>query len=371
MIDGPALGPDQIETEQIDAAQTDTVQSDTVRSDTVQSDTVQSDTARIGEAEIEQAAQALMAGRLVAFPTETVYGLGADAGRADAVAKIYAAKSRPVDHPLIVHVGLRSELDRLGRDVSADAAKLADAFWPGPLTIIVGRGSAIDPATVGGRPTVGLRMPDHPMALALLRRFAEIGSGAVAAPSANRFGGVSPTTVQHVIDDLGDVVDVILDGGPCRVGVESTIVDATGPEPELLRPGGISTVELEAVLGRPVIDRRHGPARAPGMLASHYAPQAQVRLVSATEADNLDLGPSDGLILVGDRPEGRSGGGNRWWLPTEAAGYAAQLYATLRAADINGVRRLFVVAPTDGRLLDAVLDRLTKAAAPRTEGSQS
>ncbi len=319
--------------------------------------------------EIDEAARILAAGGLVAFPTETVYGLGADATSVTAVARIFAAKGRPADHPLIVHVGRRDDLDRFGADVAPEAAKLVDAFWPGPLTVIVGRGPEIAPEATGGRDTVGLRMPDHPVALDLLAAFAAIGSGAVAAPSANRFGEVSPTTADHVAADLGADVDVILDGGPCRVGVESTIVELTGPEPLLLRPGGISVVELEAVLGREVVDGRSGRARASGMLESHYAPDAEVVLLDGDIGPTVELGPDDGLISTdGSGPAGTDLAGDRrhWRLSSDAAGYAAGLYATLRAADRVGIKRLFVVPPTHGALRGAVLDRLAKAAAPRS-----
>ncbi len=325
------------------------------------------DGASLGHEEIGAAARVLADGRLVAFPTETVYGLGADATNPDAVAGIFAAKGRPADHPLIVHVGRRDQLDRFGVDVAPEASKLADAFWPGPLTIIVGRGPEIAPETTGGRDSVGLRMPDHPVALALLEAFAAIGSGAVAAPSANRFGEVSPTTAAHVAADLGSAVDVILDGGPCRVGVESTIVEMTGPQPVLLRPGGISLVELEAVLGRRVLDGRAGSSRAPGMLDSHYAPDAEVVLLDGEKPVAVVLGPDDGLISAGARPAGAPpvDGRRHWSLPGDATGYASGLYATLRAADAAGVKRLYVVAPAHGELLAAVMDRLSKAAATR------
>lgn len=317
--------------------------------------------------EIEEAARVLADGGLVAIPTETVYGLGADATNPEAVARIFAAKGRPADHPLIVHVGRRSDLERLGVDVSPEAAKLADAFWPGPLTVIVGRGPEITPATTGGRDTVGLRMPDHPVALDLLAAFGAVGSGAVAAPSANRFGGVSPTTAEHVVADLGAMVDAVLDGGPSRVGVESTIVELTGAEPLLLRPGGISTVELEGVLGRPVRDGRSGRSRAPGMLESHYAPYADVELLDRDGLASVELGPDDGLITTGDCPTHAPpvDGRRHWRLPDDASGYAAGLYATLRAADAVGVRRMYVVGPSTGDLLSAVMDRLAKAAARR------
>ncbi|MDH3294037.1 MAG: L-threonylcarbamoyladenylate synthase [Acidimicrobiia bacterium] len=321
-------------------------------------------------AALAAAVRALVDGALVAFPTETVYGLGADATRADAVARIFAAKGRPLTHPLIVHVGRTDDLYRFGRRVGPLAERLADAFWPGPLTIIVGRSDEIAPETVGGRDTVGLRMPDHELALALLDGFALVGSGAVAAPSANRFGGVSPTTAQHVRQDFGDEVAVVLDGGPCRVGVESTIVDVSSRRPRLLRPGGISSVEIEAVLGCPLHDDRAGVSRAPGMMVSHYAPAADIVLIDGLGLIDCELGPGDGLVTLDER---RGNGRGRstphdvpvWTLPSDAAGYAAGLYATLRDADNQGVKRLLVVPPTTGVLLEAVRDRLAKAAAPR------
>ncbi len=321
---------------------------------------------------IEEAAAILARGGLVAFPTETVYGLGADAGSAAAVDRIFEAKGRPKGHPLIVHIGAADELRRYTARVPADAELLADAFWPGPLTIVVERGDGVAPETVGGLDTVGIRVPDHPLALALLRRF----GGPIAAPSANRFGSVSPTTAKHVVDDLGPALDLVLDGGPCAVGVESTIIDLTGSSPVLLRPGGISAVELEAVLGAPVLDDRAGPSRAPGMLTSHYAPRTAVDLVPGATAGSggpdaamadralvaatVDGAARVGLIAPFDHPHCPS-----WRLPADATGYAAELYATLREADRHDLDRLLIAPPNEGRLLDAVLDRLMKAAAPR------
>lgn len=315
----------------------------------------------VRQSDIDRAAEALADGKLVAFPTETVYGLGADAGRADAVAGIFEAKGRPTGHPLIVHMADGADLDRFSSGVSAMARKLADAFWPGPLTIVVGRGDAVAAETVGGMSTVGLRVPDHPVALALLRTF----GGGVAAPSANRFGSVSPTTAQHVLDDLGDRIDVVLDGGSSAIGVESTIVDVTGAEPALLRPGGIAEVELEAVLGRPIVDGRTSGAKAPGLLVSHYAPAAEVVLIEpdragAALAEGVDQGKRFGI--VGPSPMSHD---LSWPLPDDANGYAAGLYAALRSADRAGLDRILVVPPSSGPLLSAVLDRLTKAAAPR------
>ena len=313
---------------------------------------------------VDRAVAALEDGQLVAFPTETVYGLGADASSAAAVERIFVAKGRPRGHPLIVHVADLEAIDRLGSRLDDDGRRLAEAFWPGPLTLIAVRGAGVVPEATGGRDTVGLRVPDHPLTLALLRAF---GRG-LAGPSANRFGSVSPTTAAHVVADLGPAVDLVLDGGPSRVGVESTIVDLTGAEPTLLRPGGIAAVELEAVLGRPVADGRLGESRASGMLASHYAPAVPMELVEADALDGiLDRMPDGeriGLVAPfdhGHRP--------RWRLPPEAAGYGALLYSTLREADTAGIDRLLVVPPETGALRDAVVDRLTKAAAPRPDES--
>lgn len=331
----------------------------------------------LGPDDVERAAAALDAGRLVAFPTETVYGLGADASSPTAVRRIFEVKGRPTGHPLIVHVAEAADLGRFGRRVPDVAMDLARAFWPGPLTLIVERGDPIAIETTGGRDTVGLRVPDHPATLALLRAF---GRG-VAGPSANRFGSVSPTIAAHVVDDLGGHLgadDVVLDGGPCRVGLESTIVDVSGPSPTLLRPGGISAVEIEAVLGSPLLDDRGGPARASGMLASHYAPDVTVRLIEADE-----LGTALGAAVRDTSTPRPKGSAPRptmvgvvapfpvehrpsWSLPGDAASYGARLYATLRQADRCDLDLLLVVGPTRGDLRDAVLDRLVKAAAPRS-----
>ena len=231
---------------------------------------------------IDRAVAILRAGGLVAFPTETVYGLGADAGNPDAVARIFAAKGRPADHPLIVHLGSAALLDDWAIDVPPLARTLAAACWPGPLTLVLRRAGRVPDAVTGGLSTVGLRVPAHPAALALLRAF---GDG-VAAPSANRFGTVSPTTAEHVRSGLGDRVDLVLDGGPSDVGVESTIVDLSGVAtagPAILRPGGLPREVLEAIAGEPIPVREGGEVRAPGMLASHYAPDALLVLVPPAE----------------------------------------------------------------------------------------
>jgi L-threonylcarbamoyladenylate synthase len=312
-------------------------------------------------ADIAHAVEALRNGELVAFPTETVYGLGADASRAEAVAGIFTAKGRPTGHPLIVHMADMVDLERFGASVSTMANKLAGAFWPGPLTLVVERGDGVAPETVGGMSTVGLRVPDHPVALELLRAF----GGGVAAPSANRFGSVSPTTAQHVLDDLGDDVDVVLDGGPSAIGVESTIIDVTTDEPRLLRPGGISEVEIEAVVNRPVVDGRTGDARAPGLLVSHYAPKAQVVLVDKADLPAALASANDDGLTVGVIGPVTVEHRHHWPLADNATAFAVALYATLREADAHRLDRLLVVPPSDGRLLSAVMDRLSKAAAVR------
>jgi L-threonylcarbamoyladenylate synthase len=310
--------------------------------------------------DVEQGADALRRGLLVAFPTETVYGLGADATNQGAVARIFTAKGRPPGHPLIVHVAGAAGVAgwaQLDAEVAAQVAALAEAFWPGPLTVVVPGSGRAAPEAVGPQATVGLRVPAHPVALALLEEF----GGGVAAPSANKFGRVSPTTAAHVLDDLDGIVDVVVDGGPADVGVESTIVELIGGSPVLLRPGGVSRDELEAVLGM-VVGPARGESRAPGMLRSHYAPDATVELGTPEQA--AGLGHGTGLeigviapLAVSHRPS--------WQLPADASGYARCLYAALRDADRQGVRRLLIVPPSNGSLVDAVLDRLTKAAAPR------
>jgi L-threonylcarbamoyladenylate synthase len=315
------------------------------------------------ESSVARAVEALRAGELVAFPTETVYGLGADAANPAAVRRLFAVKGRPADHPVIVHVAYATQLDEIARDVPDVARRLADAFWPGALTLVVARNpDRVVDAVTGGRPTVGLRVPDHPLALALLDAF---GSG-VAAPSANRFGRVSPTTAAHVRADLGDDVRVILDGGPCRVGVESTIVDVTGPVPVILRVGAVTRPEIEAVVGREVGLQTTGVIAAPGTGASHYAPRATVEVVDAPAiADRarthiaagkrvgvLALTPPDelpdDLVVLG--------------APRDVDDYARVLYARLREADERSLDVLLVVPPPDSDGLGAaVTDRLWRA----------
>lgn len=287
-----------------------------------------------------RAAAVLKGGGLVAFPTETVYGLGADARDARAVARIFAVKGRPSDHPLIVHIASAAAMAEWAVAIPALAVTLAEHFWPGPLTLVLRRAGSVPDAVTGGQATVGLRVPSHPVALALLA-----ASGcALAAPSANRFGRVSPTTAQHVHDDLGDDVDLILDGGPCAVGVESTIVDLTGASPAILRPGGLAREALEAVAGCALPVRTTG-VRASGTLDSHYAPRARVRVVEP-EALASELAR---LRARGTRVE-------------VVAAEAETLYAALRDADRRGAELILVARPEESGLGLAVADRLRRAA---------
>jgi L-threonylcarbamoyladenylate synthase len=300
--------------------------------------------------QIQRAVEVLRAGGLVAFPTETVYGLGADAANSDALHRLYAVKGRPADHPVIVHVAHAAQLDDIAVDVPTVAHELAAACWPGPLTLVVRkRGGVVADEATGGLATVGIRVPDHPLALALLDAF----GGGIAAPSANRFGKVSPTTAQHVRDDLDGDVDVVLDGGPCRVGVESTIVDVTRQPPVVLRLGGITEERLAAIVGEPLARRIDGAIASPGTLPSHYAPHARVEIVpagavAARAAALRAAGERVAVIEASDRADDD----------------ARQLYTRLRAADADGADVvLAVIPPSDTGLAAAVADRLRRAAA--------
>lgn len=318
--------------------------------------------------DIARAAAVLAGGGLVAFPTETVYGLGADAASDAAVARIFAAKSRPHSHPLIVHLADAAQLDDWAIEVPDIARRLARAAWPGPLTLILRRGPRVSPATTGGAATVGLRVPAHPVAQALLRRF----GGGVAAPSANRFGAVSPTTADHVARDLGDTVDYLLDGGACEVGVESTIVDLSRGRPVLLRPGGMPRAAIEAITGPLAAPDAAAPA-APGTLASHYAPRAEVIAVAPDEV------PAAVAAAIAAHGSARvavlaPAGAFAAWpalpahahrLPDDLAGIARALYAALRDLDAAGVDVVIAALPPAVGLGEAVGDRLRRAAGPR------
>jgi L-threonylcarbamoyladenylate synthase len=325
--------------------------------------------------DIEGAAAALREGKLVAFPTETVYGLGADAQNVHAVARIFAVKGRPANHPLIVHIASARELPNWAAHVPDGAWRLAEACWPGPLTLLLAKGPRVPLTTTGGLRSVGLRVPAHPMALALLRRF----GGGIAAPSANRFGCVSPTCAEHVQRDLGSDVDVLLDGGPCSVGVESTIVDLTHDVPLLLRPGGVAAEELESILGVKLGRAAPADVRAPGMLASHYAPRALVELVEPAELAPRarELGGAGRRVVVlvsstDDRASLRGlSGVSLLDLGASDDDAAQRLYSALRQADVDGAD-VVLASPPSARdahgIAEALADRLTKAAGPRSRG---
>jgi len=317
--------------------------------------------------DLGQALRALARGGLVALPTETVYGLGADAARPSAVANIFAVKGRPRAHPLILHLAAALSDDSTfggwadGR--SAAARELARQFWPGPLTLIVRRGSRVIDEVTGGAPTVGLRIPRHPLAQSLLTAF----GGAIAAPSANRFGGVSPTTAAHVVADLGDAVDYVLDGGPCEIGLESTIVDVSGARPALLRPGGISREAIEAVLGEPLASGSATPAS--GTLPSHYAPRA---LVTAAPVHQLAAAAAAAVrpaavlapraVLAGlPLPPDVSVAA----LPDDPDDIARVLYGALRDLDARGLATIVTWLPDTAGVNAAIADRLRRAAGPR------
>ncbi|MDQ3459468.1 MAG: L-threonylcarbamoyladenylate synthase [Deinococcota bacterium] len=309
---------------------------------------------------LTQAVETLRSGGLVAFPTETVYGLGADALNPAAVAKVFAAKGRPADHPLIVHLAASSALPDWAVDVPDEAYGLAGRFWPGPLTLILTRHPRVPGAVTGGQATVGLRVPAHPVAQRLLEAF---GSG-VAAPSANRFGKLSPTTAAHVRAEFGGGV-FVLDGGPCEVGLESTIVDLSGAAPRLLRPGGVSLSALEAVLGRSVSVKGENAPRAPGTLASHYAPATPVRLLAAEgfEERLRSLAAGNSVAVLARRGRPADARVTSWLeLPDEPAAYGRGLYAALRELDAVGADLIAVEAVPEGEPWEAARDRLLRAA---------
>lgn len=334
----------------------------------------------VTEAEITEAVTALRAGQLVAFPTETVYGLGADASNADAIRRLFAAKGRPADHPVIVHLAGAAALDQWAAHVSPAARRLAQHFWPGPLTLILPRAAHVLDLVTGGQNSVGLRVPDHPVAQALLRAFAgSAPAGApsgLVAPSANRFGRISPTRAEHVRAELGAAVALVLDGGPAQVGIESTIVDLSSTQPTLLRPGQISSAAITEVLGAPLA--QPGAAggtsttRAPGTLASHYAPTTPLVLIEPEQllAEVARLSQAGECIAVlARRAAPAELSGLSWHVaPEDASGYARMLYAALRELDALGATRIVVERVPDDPSWLAVRDRLRRAAAAPAAG---
>jgi L-threonylcarbamoyladenylate synthase len=312
--------------------------------------------------EIAHAAARLVAGEAVAFPTETVYGLGADATNAEAIARIFALKGRPADHPLIVHIGDPAALDRWVREVPERARGLASRFWPGPLTMILARAERVPDAVTGAQGTVGIRCPSHPVAQALLAEFARFGSGAIAAPSANRFGHVSPTSAQHVRDEFGADL-LVLDGGACEVGLESTIVDLSRGAPVLLRPGGVSRAAIEAALGEKLLERDERAPRASGTLAAHYAPRTSLALVESGDMEEELETPANVAVLALREPQGDLRVTSWITAPSDPVRYGHDLYANLRTLDASGAKRIVVEAPPRLPAWEAVNDRLLRAAA--------
>jgi L-threonylcarbamoyladenylate synthase len=312
-------------------------------------------------AAIERAAQILKSGGLVAFPTETVYGLGADARNAQAVRKIFHAKKRPADHPVIVHLRRSDAVAQWAREIPASAERLMQRFWPGPLTLILRRAAGVLDEVTGGQDTVGLRVPSHPIAQQLLQAFA----GGIAAPSANRFGRISPTTAAHVRAELGSAVDLVLDGGACDVGIESTIIDLSTGAPRLLRPGGIAVDELEAAMSTAVGRADARSPRASGMLPAHYAPAVRMLLVEPGTLDQSvrEHSKNAAVAVLARRPAPAGLTGVLWhFAGNEPRAYAHDLYATLHQLDRSGCELLVVEALPDGVQWDAVRDRLQRAA---------
>lgn len=314
---------------------------------------------------LTDAAANLLAGRLVAFPTETVYGLGADACNADAVAQIFSVKARPTDHPLIVHVASMEAFGDWADEIPGYAISLARDFWPGPMTLVVQRSALAKDFLTGGQDTIGVRVPNHPVALGLLEAFAKAGGKGVAAPSANRFGNVSPTTAQAVFKELGAYLaeeDQILDGGACEVGVESTIIDCTGVAPSILRPGAITSEMIFRSTGPARAERVTSPSvnqleiRVSGSLESHYAPSAKVVLDRAPKA-------GEGFIAMAAITAGNEV--VRLAAPTSHQDFARVLYSALRSADEAGLATVVVVQPLGDGIAIAIRDRLKRASGER------
>ncbi len=306
---------------------------------------------------IKAAAQSLIAGHLVAFPTETVYGLGADATNETAIAKIYKAKGRPADHPLIVHIASIDAIDQWAQDISEYAINLARDFWPGPMTLVFNRSDLAKDFITGNQNTVGLRVPNQSIALALLKEFEALGGKGIAAPSANRFGAVSPTTAHAVKDELENYLDqsndIILDGGPCQVGVESTIIDCTAQTPQILRLGAITKEMIQESTGLLVIDEAPTDIRVSGSLESHYSPNAKVV---------LDTYPTSGEGFIAIDSIQTPPGAIRLAAPSSIEGFARDLYSALRFADAQGLTKVCVIQPQGPGLAAAIRDRLNRAA---------
>jgi L-threonylcarbamoyladenylate synthase len=309
------------------------------------------------QVEIKKAAQALKDGHLVAFPTETVYGLGADATNEKAVSRVYSVKARPTDHPLIVHISSINQLDKWAIDIPESARKLAKEFWPGPMTLILKRREVAKDFITGGQENVGVRVPSHPVALALLSEFEKLGGLGVAAPSANRFGAVSPTTAEAVFDELGTnftAGDLILDGGASRVGIESTILDFTGANPVILRPGAVLLDMVADVIGSIVeFDSPESGIRTPGHFEKHYSPKAKVKVGKTAQ-------PGEGFIAMANISTPK--GAIRLASPDTILEFAQILYSGLRMADKMSLAKVNIYCPESEGLALAIRDRLKKAA---------
>ena len=317
-------------------------------------------------AALQRAAAELAAGELVAFPTETVYGLGARADDDTAVAKIFAAKGRPADHPLIVHVADVAAARVFASEWPEAAQKLTDAFWPGPLTVIVPRRSGMGTASAAGQTSIGLRCPSHPVARALLGAAAALGVAGVSGPSANRFGRISPTTAAHVFEEFGDAMTIV-DGGNCDAGIESVIVDCSRGAPRLLRPGVLTRDELEAVLGHPLREAGADAPRASGTLEAHYAPRAKLRLMPAEQLRAAlgvlaKTGSSPVAVYFRTVTPGRTVHAYRA-MPDNPVAAAHELFSALRELDATGASLIWVESPPDAPAWEGVLDRLQRAAA--------
>ena len=317
-------------------------------------------------AALRRAAAELAAGELVAFPTETVYGLGARADDDTAVARIFAAKGRPADHPLIVHVSDVAAARAFAADWPASAQKLTDAFWPGPLTVIVPRRSGMGTASAAGQDSIGLRCPSHPVARALLDAAAVLGVAGVSGPSANRFGRISPTTAAHVFEEFGDAMTIV-DGGECDAGIESAIVDCSRGAPALLRPGVLTRDELEAVLGHPLREAGSDAPRASGTLEAHYAPRAKLRLMPAEQLRAAlgvlaKSGASPVAVYFRTVTPGRAVRASRA-MPDNPVAAAHELFSALRELDSTGAALIWVETPPDAPAWEGVRDRLQRAAA--------
>ncbi len=321
--------------------------------------------------DIAFAVNVLRSGGLVAFPTETVYGLGADAANERAVMTVFSTKGRPADHPLIVHLATAAEMTRWALDIPDVAWRIAERFWPGPLTLILRRAPGVSDAVTGGQDTIGLRVPAHPVALALLKAF----GGGIAAPSANRFGCISPTSAAHVLAEFGHSLPCVIDGGRCEIGLESTILDLSGGSPRVLRPGAITPAALNQILNTELATSTDNVPRVPGSLASHYAPETPLRLLPRAELKAAALAllqRGQTVTVVSSQPAEIHQSACHWlMMPDDAAQYGQSLYALLRDIDKSACDYILIELPPAQMQWEAVSDRLTRAAGKLQRESDS